>query len=45
LGKLADARGIEYVYSVCSFLPLIGLLTAFLPDLRGQRPVRRVPAA
>jgi MFS transporter, FSR family, fosmidomycin resistance protein len=45
LGKLADARSIEYVYSVCSFLPLIGLLTAFLPDLRGQRPVRRVPAA
>jgi MFS transporter, FSR family, fosmidomycin resistance protein len=41
LGKLADARGIEYVYSVCSFLPLIGLLTAFLPDLRGQRPVAR----
>jgi FSR family fosmidomycin resistance protein-like MFS transporter len=45
LGKLADARSIEYVYGVCSFLPLIGLLTAFLPDLRGQRPVRRVPAA
>jgi MFS transporter, FSR family, fosmidomycin resistance protein len=41
LGKLADARGIEYVYSVCSFLPLIGLATAFLPDLRGQRPVAR----
>jgi FSR family fosmidomycin resistance protein-like MFS transporter len=37
LGKLADARGIEYVYNVCSFLPLIGLLTAFLPDLRGRR--------
>jgi FSR family fosmidomycin resistance protein-like MFS transporter len=36
LGKLADVRGIEYVYTVCSFLPLIGLLTAFLPDLRGQ---------
>jgi len=36
LGKLADERGIEYVYNVCSFLPLIGLLTAFLPDLRGR---------
>ncbi len=34
LGVLADARGIEFVYSVCSFLPLIGLLAAFLPDLR-----------
>jgi FSR family fosmidomycin resistance protein-like MFS transporter len=37
LGKVADLRGIEFVYSVCSYLPLIGLLAAFLPDLRGQR--------
>ncbi len=36
LGSLADSRGIEYVYHICSFLPLIGLLTAFLPDV-GQR--------
>ena len=41
LGKLADVRGIEYVYTVCSFLPLIGLLTAFLPDLRGQHASAR----
>jgi len=34
LGKLADITGIDYVYHICSFLPLIGLLTAFLPDLR-----------
>jgi len=33
LGKLADVRGIEFVYHVCSFLPLFGLLTVFLPDL------------
>jgi MFS transporter, FSR family, fosmidomycin resistance protein len=33
LGQLADARGIEYVYSVCAFLPAIGLLTVFLPNL------------
>jgi FSR family fosmidomycin resistance protein-like MFS transporter len=33
LGHLADVTSIEYVYKVCSFLPLIGLLTAFLPDL------------
>jgi MFS transporter, FSR family, fosmidomycin resistance protein len=33
LGKLADATSIEYVYRVCAFLPAIGLLTAFLPDL------------
>jgi FSR family fosmidomycin resistance protein-like MFS transporter len=37
LGRLADLRGIEYVYNVCSFLPLIGLLAAFLPDLRSRR--------
>jgi FSR family fosmidomycin resistance protein-like MFS transporter len=34
LGKLADATSIEFVMSACSFLPLIGLLTWFLPDLR-----------
>ena len=34
LGKLADMTSIGFVYHVCSFLPLIGLLTAFLPDLR-----------
>lgn len=33
LGKLADAKGIEFVYDVCAFLPAIGLLTAFLPAL------------
>jgi FSR family fosmidomycin resistance protein-like MFS transporter len=45
LGKLADVRGIEYVYNVCSFLPLIGLLTAFLPDLRGRHASARPIAA
>jgi len=34
LGKLADHSGIEFVYQVCAFLPLLGLLTIFLPDLR-----------
>lgn len=33
LGKLADAKGITYVYHICAFLPLIGLLTAFLPNI------------
>ncbi len=33
LGKLADITSIYFVYSVCSFLPAIGLLTAFLPNL------------
>ena len=34
LGQLADATSIETVYRVCAYLPLIGLLTAFLPTLR-----------
>jgi FSR family fosmidomycin resistance protein-like MFS transporter len=33
LGKLADHSGIDFVYMVCAFLPLIGLLAAFLPDV------------
>ena len=33
LGALADASGITFVYKVCAFLPLIGLLTVFLPNL------------
>ena len=35
LGELADWTSIEFVYRVCSFLPLIGLLTALLPDVEG----------
>ena len=34
LGKLADARGINFVVNACSFLPLLGLATALLPDLK-----------
>ena len=44
LGVLADAQGIDYVYRLTSYLPFLGLLTVFLPDLRnGQaeaRPMR-----
>jgi FSR family fosmidomycin resistance protein-like MFS transporter len=34
LGRLADQTSINFVFLVCSFLPLIGLLTAFLPNLK-----------
>jgi MFS transporter, FSR family, fosmidomycin resistance protein len=37
LGRLADHTSIEYVFRLCSFLPLIGLLTAFLPNLDGGK--------
>ncbi|MGE5477732.1 MAG: MFS transporter [Bacteroidales bacterium] len=33
LGIVADARGIDFVYHLCSFLPLLGLLTVFLPKV------------
>jgi FSR family fosmidomycin resistance protein-like MFS transporter len=39
LGVLADRFGIQFVFQICSYLPLIGLLTAFLPNLE-TRPVR-----
>jgi FSR family fosmidomycin resistance protein-like MFS transporter len=37
LGVLADWTSIEFVYQVCAFLPLVGLLTAFLPNLGGRK--------
>jgi FSR family fosmidomycin resistance protein-like MFS transporter len=37
LGELADHIGIEAVYRVCAFLPLIGLLAALLPDTKHRR--------
>ncbi|MGO9614665.1 MAG: MFS transporter [Dissulfurispiraceae bacterium] len=36
LGNLADHYGIDFVYHVCSYLPLLGIFTAFLPDLRSR---------
>lgn len=32
LGIIADHRGISFVYSICAFLPALGLLTVFLPS-------------
>jgi FSR family fosmidomycin resistance protein-like MFS transporter len=40
LGKLADLTSINFVFQVCAFLPAIGILTAFLPDL-GPAKVRQ----
>ncbi|MFZ1218612.1 MAG: MFS transporter [Chthoniobacterales bacterium] len=39
LGALADRHGIQFVFQVCSYLPLIGLLTALLPNLGTHRRV------
>ena len=37
LGLLADHTSIQNVFKVCSFLPLIGLLTGFLPNIGGRK--------
>lgn len=37
LGNMADRYGIEAVYNVCGDMPLIGLVTWFLPDLKQKR--------
>ena len=34
LGYIADHTGIEYVYHICAFLPLIGIIAFFLPNLK-----------
>ena len=37
LGALADHMGIRFVFQACAFLPLLGLLTAFLPETARAR--------
>ncbi len=39
LGVVADVKGIEFVYGVCSFLPMIGLLAVFLPNMKKEREI------
>lgn len=38
LGHLADATSVENVYRICAYLPLVGLLTVFLPNVGGPKP-------
>jgi FSR family fosmidomycin resistance protein-like MFS transporter len=37
LGEMADRHGLPFVFHLCSYLPLIGLLTALLPNLGTPR--------
>jgi FSR family fosmidomycin resistance protein-like MFS transporter len=37
LGKLADLTSIAHVYQLCAFLPLLGLVAAFLPNVESRR--------
>jgi FSR family fosmidomycin resistance protein-like MFS transporter len=41
LGNLADHTSIEFVFRVCAFLPLIGIVTGFLPDIEGTKGLKR----
>jgi len=45
LGRLADETSITFVYNVCAFLPAIGLLAAFLPEMStpSARPAEEQP--
>jgi FSR family fosmidomycin resistance protein-like MFS transporter len=45
LGELADLTSISFVYLVCSFLPILGLLTAFLPQIETPGMKARKAAA
>jgi FSR family fosmidomycin resistance protein-like MFS transporter len=40
LGQLADVTSITFVFQVCAFLPLIGVLAWFLPDVEGEDTAR-----
>ena len=40
LGKLADQTSISHVFHLCAFLPLLGLLTGFLPDTTPPNPIK-----
>ncbi|HEX7116549.1 MAG TPA: MFS transporter [Steroidobacter sp.] len=37
LGRLADATSVEFVYRVCAYLPLLGILAMFLPKTHASR--------
>jgi FSR family fosmidomycin resistance protein-like MFS transporter len=38
MGHVADVAGIAYVYKLCSYLPLLGVLTVLLPEMEQRRP-------
>jgi len=39
LGALADKTSINYVYQLCAYLPLIGILTGFLPNINSRKKI------
>jgi FSR family fosmidomycin resistance protein-like MFS transporter len=43
LGGLADRHGIEFVYRICAYLPLLGMVAAFLPDIEHRPDAADLP--
>ncbi len=43
LGGVADRHGIEFVYRICAYLPLLGMVAAFLPDIEPRAVPRPRP--
>ena len=43
LGGVADRHGIEFVYRICAYLPLLGMVAAFLPNIEHRAGPRRQP--
>ena len=42
LGGLADQHGIEFVYRICAYLPLLGMVAAFLPNIDHRTAAGRI---
>lgn len=40
LGWLADKTSIEYIFQLCAYLPLLGVITGFLPNIEGTKNVK-----
>jgi FSR family fosmidomycin resistance protein-like MFS transporter len=38
MGGIADIRGIEYVYRMCAYMPLLGIVAVFLPHVKPRIP-------
>jgi FSR family fosmidomycin resistance protein-like MFS transporter len=36
LGRQADIHGIEMVYNVCAYMPLVGIIAVFLPNMKNK---------
>lgn len=36
LGDFADRYGIEVIYNFCAYTPLLGIIAAFLPNLKNR---------